>query len=285
MPSPLSATQAREYHDTGYVLARGFYDAAEVDLLRRAAKEDHELDRRSFGRADGEGGVVRLSLWNHPGDGIYGMFARCERMVRSCETLLGGEVYHYHSKMILKDAKVGGAWAWHQDYGYWYQNGVLEPLLTSVFVAVDPSTRANGCLQVVASSHHCGRITHMLTGDQAGADRERVAEVLKRTERFPLVYVEMSPGDALFFHPNLLHRSDQNTSDHPRWAMICCYNAARNDPYKESHHPRYTPLKMVPDAAIQEAGVKRFADAGDVAWLEDKRDSSAKSLLESERPG
>ena len=53
----------------------------EIDLLRRAAKEDNELDKRSFGRADGEGGVVRLSLWNHPGDGIYGMFARCERMV------------------------------------------------------------------------------------------------------------------------------------------------------------------------------------------------------------
>ena len=133
---------------------------------------------------------------------------------------------------------------------------------------------------MVANSHHCGRITHVLTGDQAGADRERVAEVLKRPERFPLVYVEMDPGDALFFHPNLLHRSDQNTSDHPRWAMICCYNAARNDPYKDSHHPRYTPLKVVPDAAIRDVGVKRFAESGDVAWLEDQRDSSAKSLLE-----
>ena len=282
MPVPLSAAQACEYHDAGFVLARGFYDAEEVELLRRAAREDHELDRRSFGRADGEGGVVRLSLWNHPGDGIYGMFARSERIVRSCETLLGGEVYHYHSKMILKDAKVGGAWAWHQDYGYWYQNGVLEPLLTSVFVAVDPSTRANGCLQVVRNSHHCGRVTHVLTGDQAGADRERVAEVLKRPDRFPLVHVEMDPGDALFFHPNLLHRSDQNTSDHPRWAMICCYNAARNDPYKDSHHPRYTPLNVVPDAAIKQVGVRRFAEAGDVAWLEDKRDTSAKELLESE---
>ena len=30
--------------------------------------------------------------------------------------------------MILKDAQVGGAWAWHQDYGYWYQNGVLHPV-------------------------------------------------------------------------------------------------------------------------------------------------------------
>jgi hypothetical protein len=275
-PTLLSDPQVKQYHDDGYTLAKGFFDAEEIDLLRRSAKADNELDKRSFGRADGEGGVVRLSLWNHPGDGIYGMFARCERIVRSAEKLLGGEVYHYHSKMILKDAKVGGAWAWHQDYGYWYQNGVLFPHLTSVFIAVDPSRKENGCLQVLKGSHHCGRINHVLTGDQAGADREHVEELVKRLE---LVYVEMDPGDALFFHANTLHRSDQNKSDHPRWSMICCYNAARNDPYKDSHHPRYTPLKVVPDAAIKEVGVKRFADdASDVAWLEDRKDVSARRL-------
>jgi hypothetical protein len=272
----LSDEQVGRYHADGSVLVPAFFDAEEIDLLRRAAREDHELDRRSFGRADGEGGQVRLSLWNHPGQGIYGAFARGERVVRSAEKILSGEVYHYHSKMIMKDPKVGGAWAWHQDYGYWYQNGVLEPLLTSAFIAVDPCTRENGCLQVIRGSHHCGRIDHVLTGDQAGADRERVEELLKR---MPLDHVEMSPGDALFFHCNLLHRSDQNRSEKPRWAMICCYNAARNDPYKESHHPRYTPLSVLPDTAIKEVGVKRFADdPSDVAWLEDSRDTSARRL-------
>lgn len=274
----LSPADAQHYHEDGYHLAKGFFDREEIELLSRAAHEDNELDRRSFGRADGEGGVVRLSLWNHPGDGIYGMFARCERIVRSCETLLGGEVYHYHSKMILKDARVGGAWAWHQDYGYWYQNGVLQPLLTSVFIAVDPCTRENGCLQVIRNSHHCGRINHVLTGDQAGADRERVEELLKRPEQFPLVHVEMEPGDALFFDSNLLHRSDQNRSENSRWSMICCYNAARNNPYKESHHPRYTPLNVVPDSAIKSVGLKRFAESGDVAWLEVRKDTSAEAL-------
>ena len=278
----LSDADVMAYHARGYVLARNFYSTAEVALLQRSAKEDSELDKRSFGRADGEGGVVRLSLWNHPGDAIYGLFARCERIVRSCEKLLGGEVYHYHSKMILKDAKVGGAWAWHQDYGYWYQNAVLRPLLTSVFIAVDPSTQANGCLQVIENSHHCGRINHLLTGEQAGADRDRVEELLKLPEQFPLVYVEMNPGDALFFHANTLHRSDQNNSDNPRWSMICCYNAKANDPYKDSHHPRYTPLSVVPDEAILAGGVTRFADAGDVAWLEDRSDRSVQTLEESQ---
>jgi ectoine hydroxylase len=271
----LTDEQVQAYHEDGYTLAKGFFTGEEIDLLARTAKEDNELDKRSFGRADGEGGVVRLSLWNHPGDGIYGLFARSERMVRSAEKLLGGEVYHYHSKMILKDPKVGGAWAWHQDYGYWYQNGVLFPWLTSVFIAVDPARRENGCLQVLKGSHHCGRINHVLTGDQAGADREHVEELLKRLE---LIYVEMDPGDALFFHSNTLHRSDQNKSDYSRWSMICCYNAARNNPYKESHHPRYTPLSVVEDGAILKAGIKRFQDSGDVAWLDVQNDESSRNL-------
>lgn len=272
----LKSTILSEYERDGFVIARKMFDSEEIGLLRRAAKEDRELDQHAFGRGDGEGGTVRLSLWNHPGDTIYGMFARCETVVNSAEMLLAGEVYHYHSKMIMKDAKVGGAWAWHQDYGYWYQNGVLFPLLTSAFIAVDPATRENGCMQVLKGSHQMGRIDHVLTGDQAGADIERVREAQKRLE---LVYVEMDPGDVLFFHANLLHRSDQNRSDNPRWAMICCYNAARNDPYKEAHHPRYTPLLKVNDSAIRAAGLRRFSDTkSDVAWLEDQKDESARSL-------
>jgi len=272
---PITDHQVRAFHEDGYVLAKKLFDPDEIDLLGRAAREDRALDQHSISRRDGEGGTVRLSLWNHPGDTIYGMVARCESIVNSAEKLLGGEVYHYHSKMIMKDAKVGGAWTWHQDYGYWYQNGVLFPLMCSASIAVDPSTRENGCLQVIKGSHHLGRVDHVLSGDQAGADMERVNEALKRLE---LVYVEMEPGDTLFFHSNLLHRSDANRSDHPRWSMICCYNAARNDPYKESHHPRYTPLAKVPDTAVREVGLKRFGDSQlDPAWLEAVKDKSARS--------
>jgi hypothetical protein len=271
----VSDDQVREYQDQGYVLAKGFFDKEEIQLLQRAAKEDRELDQHSFSRGDGEGGAIRLSLWNHPGDTIYGMFARCESVVNSAEKILNDEVYHYHSKMIMKDAKVGGAWAWHQDYGYWYQNGVLFPDLTSAFIAVDPATKENGCMQVIPYSQKLGRIEHVLTGDQAGADLDRVNEVLKR---LPLVYVEMEPGDTLFFHANMLHRSDQNKSDNPRWSMICCYNAKKNDPYKEAHHPRYTPLLKVPDSAIKEAGQKRFSSADAAAWMQTEKDHSAVSL-------
>src|SRR5262249_26639895 len=96
---------------------------------------------------------------------------------------------------------------------------------------------------------------------------------------YKLVHCIMKPGDALFFHSNLLHASARNDSDKPRWSMICCYNAKKNDPYKEAHHPRYTKLKKVSDAMVKKVGIKRFEDdQSNVAWLEDKKDVSARSL-------
>ncbi len=269
----LNQQQIAAFHQDGYYLARQLFDAEEIGYLHAKARHDKALDEHSFARGDREGGQIRLSLWNHPGNGLYGMFARCHRVVDTMEQLLGGEVYHYHSKMILKDPKVGGAWDWHQDYGYWYANGCLFPDMASAFIAVDRATKENGCLQVIKGSHHMGRIDHGKNDQQAGADMERVNEALERLE---LVYVEMEPGDTLFFHSNTLHRSDQNRSDNPRWSMICCYNAASNNPYKESHHPRYTPLEKVDDSMIKTVG-DRGTDEEVGSWMDPVQDDSVKT--------
>ena len=263
MPA-LNSEQLAAFERDGYYIARQFLNREETELLRRTAREDHQIDQRAFDREDGEGGSVRLTVWNQPGDSLYGMIARSECVVDSMEDLLGGEVYHYHSKMILKEPEVGGAWAWHQDYGYWYHNGCLYPLMASVSIAVDPATRENGCMQILKSSHHMGRVDHQLVGGQTGADLEVVDAACERLE---LVYCELEPGDALFFHCNVLHRSDQNRSADPRWSLICCYNAARNDPFKDSHHPRYSPLAKVADSAIVETGARRF-QTDDEAWID-----------------
>ncbi len=247
----LTKNQIEAFHRDGYVRIESFLDAEETDLVLEAARNDHLLQEKALQPKDKAGRISKLSVWNHPGDDIYGAVARSERLVGAMELLLDGEVYHYHSKIMLKEPRVGGAWEWHQDYGYWYQNGCLFPDMASCLIALDPATRENGCLQVIKGSHHMGRIEHGLTGDQTGADLERVEAALERME---LVYCEMEPGTALFFHSNTLHRSDANLSPYSRWSLICCYNAARNNPYKESRHPGYTPLEKLPDSQIKKIG-------------------------------
>jgi ectoine hydroxylase len=250
MPTqPLTAEQCAAYERDGYLLLRSLFDGQEMAVLLDYARNDESLTASAYGRKDATGRETRLALWNEPGENLYGMFSRSPRIVDRAEQLLGGEVYHYHTKMMLKESYVGGAWEWHQDYGYWYNNGCLYPLLLSCLIAVDRANRENGCLQVLKGSHEMGRIDHGKSGDQTGADTERVEAALRRLE---LVYIEAEPGDALIFHCNLLHRSDQNVSANPRWSLICCYNAARNNPYKESRHPRYTPLVKAADSAIQD---------------------------------
>lgn len=259
MASVLSREQRASYERDGFVMVQGLFDEEEVGLLRQAMETDPAVRAHFYDRSDAEGAKTRMALWNHPGDSVYGLAARCRRMVDTMEDLLGGEVYHYHSKLTAKEPREGGAWEWHQDYGYWYHNGCLRPLMASAMVALDHSTKENGCLQVLAGSHHMGRVEHgLLEGEQVGADLRRVEEARKI---MPLVHAEMAPGDVLFFHCNTLHRSDKR-----RWTMISCYNAARNDPYREHHHPRYTPLSKVGDDAIKAAGLRLASERDSAAF-------------------
>jgi ectoine hydroxylase len=252
----VSPEQIAHYRSDGFFVVENLLNSAEISLLANVARADRKMQTEAASRADGEGGAIRLSVENELGDDIYAAIVRSRRIVETMEALLEGEVYHYHHKMILKEPHVGGAWAWHQDYGYWYFNGCLAPLMASCMIAVDRATRQNGCLQVVRGSHLLGRLEHGKVGDQTGFfDNERLAAILDRIE---LVHCELEPGSAIFFHCNLLHRSDQNKSPLPRWAFICCYNARRNDPYKESRHPRYAPLETWDDSRLLEVGVRQW---------------------------
>ena len=262
MSTNLSTDQINEFREEGYLIVPGLFDAEEARILHATAKADQSFEDHAYDLEDSEGGKAQLVLWNKAGEDLWGSIARCERIVNAMEQLLEDEVYHYHSKMSIKRPRTGGAWSWHQDYGYWYQNGCLYPDLASAFIAIDPNTRANGCMQVLKGSHKMGRIEHGRFGDQTGADPERVAEAVKVLET---VYVELDPGDVLFFHSNTLHRSDQNTSETPRWSLLCCYNTRHNNPYKKSHHPFYERLEKLPDSAIKEMGSKLF-ESGTEFW-------------------
>lgn len=244
-----SSAELEAFQRDGFLIVRALLQAEETRLLHQIAKADLQLQSVAASRRDGEGGAIRLVVENEVTDDIYGAIVRSQRIVKRMEQLLRDEVYHYHHKMILKEAQTGGAWAWHQDYGYWYNNGCLSPDMASCLIAVDRATVENGCLQVLRGSHLLGRMDHVKVGDQTGADPERVAAACERLE---LVYCTLEPGDAILFHANLLHRSDQNKSPHDRWAFICCYNTRSNSPYKESRHPRYTPLDVWDDVRVLE---------------------------------
>lgn len=251
----LDTPQINYFTQRGYLIVPSLLSPEETKALAEIARLDQALASKMAHRKDAQGRTAQLALDNALSDNIYSAIVQSERLVKAMEALLEGEVYHYHHKVSAKQPFEGGAWEWHQDYGYWYNNGCLFPYMASCYIAIDAATKENGCMQLLAGSHHMGRVEHGRTGQQTGADMERVNAALERME---LVYAEMAPGDGLFFHSNTLHRSDQNRSPDPRWGLICCYNAARNDPYKPGPHPNYSPLAVLPDKSILEVGLRQL---------------------------
>jgi len=275
--------QIEAFHRDGCLMVRSLYTPEEMEAMLDVARTDKGQEG-AHDSSDAEGNVsrIKLTLNPDPRNDVFSALSCGKRMVERIEALMGGTPQHFHHKMMLKDPHVGGAWEWHQDYGYWYlhekfatpdliscfvaadratkANGCLQVIRGShrpgriehgktgkqtgadlLFVAADRATKANGCLQVIRGSHRPGRIEHGKTGKQTGADLLFVDALLERDD-MSHEYVEMEPGDAVFFHSNVLHRSDKNTSDDSRWTLVCCYTREDNLPILEEQRGKVCPI-------------------------------------------
>lgn len=261
MEALFSPEQQAQYHRDGYIIVKGLVSQPETDLLYKTALEDDAMRKNALDLNDQAGKKTKLSLWFTPGNDVFGYLTRSQKLVGRVGQLLDSDapVCHFHSKLMQKEPRVGGAWEWHQDYGYWYKNQFMFPdQLVSVMVALTAANKENGCLQVIKGSHKLGRVNHGFAGEQVGADMVMVNNALKTME---LVYVELGPGDALFFHSNILHRSEANLSDHPRWSVISCYSSQSNLAYNETSTSWKEPVQIVPDEAIQQWKAASLSEA------------------------
>jgi phytanoyl-CoA hydroxylase len=269
----LSSRQISDYHRDGYVIIKSFLATDEANKLYKIATGDETMRQHAFDLNDQSGKKTKLTLWYTPGDDAYGLLTRSRKMVESVDKLLDGNaaVCHFHSKPMQKEPRVGGAWEWHQDYGYWYKNEFLFPdQMMSVMIAITEANKANGCLQVIKGSHKMGRIEHGFAGEQVGASQHYVDLALKTMEH---VYVELSAGDALFFHSNLLHRSEANLSEKPRWSLISVYNRSSNVPYNEPSQSSTIPLQVVEDEAMMETSSAAMVSTN---FLDKEKDEALK---------
>lgn len=252
----LTQKEKISFQKNGYLIKPDFFSPEETALLYQLSMDDTVIGK-SMDLNDQNGKKTRLTLWFTPGDDSFGLMSRSKRMVNAVKKLLGsaGEVCHFHSKVMQKEPKVGGAWEWHQDYGYWYKNGFMYPeAMISVMLALTAANIENGCLEVLKGSHKMQRFEHSFAGEQQGADMDFVNVAEKLCEH---VYVELNPGDALFFHSNLLHRSAANTSDQSRWSIISAYNLSFNVPFREKNTSCIEPIKVVPDESLLKKGLRK----------------------------
>ena len=129
----------------------------------------------------------------------------------------GKPVALFRAMFMNKPANRGTFLPWHQDR---WTSLDRDPQIT-LWTALDPATKANGCVQVIPGSHRHGLIN---PAHSSGFLSEAQAAAICTPDR--IVYVELEPGEVVLLHNYLLHASDVNRSAQSRRAFSVCYMEA-----------------------------------------------------------
>ncbi len=243
---PVSMKQAREaaeqYREEGYAVLRQFVAGEELaqlqaetariyaEGLKHPATWRHGnlcyeiLPEEDFGAR-----FVVQAYWMAWVSSFFERFRRSDAYRVVLEPILGADIKQVAQQIHWKPPGAGlTGYRFHQDVRFREARDAyrdIEINTVNTGLAIDPSTRANGCLQVVPGSHRMGylglsdqgdgQIMKGLTGEQelraVGIDPDEI------------VWLEQAPGDLALWGLMTVHGSLPNTSDHDRAFAISSY--------------------------------------------------------------
>ena len=95
---------------------------------------------------------------------------------------------------------------WHQDFNYW---PLEPPIIISAWIAVDPSSKENGNLQLIPGSHR--KVIPHIKATPDVQFREMADAGYYEPDQ--LIDLEMQPGEFILFNERTLHHSEANHSE------------------------------------------------------------------------
>lgn len=152
------------------------------------------------------------------GDPFWVRLAADERLLDVAQLFLGPDIALFASHYICKPPKTGLPVLWHQDGSYW----PLEPMkVVTLWLALTDVTPENGCMRVIPRTH-----TMELSEVVERTDHENVLGSGMDdsvVEGYDSVDIVLRPGDVEIHHPNIIHGSLGNESDHWRMGLTLRY--------------------------------------------------------------
>jgi ectoine hydroxylase-related dioxygenase (phytanoyl-CoA dioxygenase family) len=215
----LHADEIAHYRREGYVVPRFALPAPQVAAMHDALDE---LLRRNPGVRPEK--LISAHIEDDNGEGVRGVgqflaLARDPEIVELVSGVLGDDIILWGCHVFCKPAGVGYETPWHQDGHYW----PIRPLATcTVWVALEPSTRANGCLRVIPRSHAGRRLHDHLHEDRADLTlNQRLAS--DTFDESSAVDLELQPGQMSLHDVYMIHGAAANRSGLRRTGVALRY--------------------------------------------------------------
>jgi Phytanoyl-CoA dioxygenase (PhyH) len=218
----LSADEIARYHAEGWLVPQWRLPAARTAAMREALDE---LLRRNPGVRPEK--LVSAHIEGDNGEGVRGVadfldLARDPEIVELVSGVIGDNVILWGCHVFCKPAAEGYETPWHQDGHYW----PIRPLANcTVWVALEASTRENGCLRVIPRSHLGRRLHEHLHEDRIDLTlNQRMAEGSFDEAR--AVDIELQPGQMSLHDVYMIHGAAANRSAQRRTGVALRYMPA-----------------------------------------------------------
>ena len=186
------------------------------------------------------------------------------------EPLIGPDIALWSSHFICKPPAVGKRVPWHEDSAYW--KGRLDPMeVVTVWLAVDPSTKANGNMQVIPRTHHHGYSAY----EDVKKAEEAVFSTEIRQDQFDVakaVDCILEPNHCSLHDGKLIHGSAGNSG-----TMRRCGYTMRYMPTSVKHTPREGDTFEIYLARGKDRAGNRYGEVGkgNRAWMEAHKEGQA----------
>lgn len=152
------------------------------------------------------------------------------------EPILGEDLALFSTHFICKPKGNGKRVPWHEDSAYWKDQ--INPMeVVTVWFALDPSTRENGCMMVIPETHRTGS-KGFSDYDAVDPTKNVFATEISARQRDDSrrVLIELQPNQCSLHDSRIMHGSEANTSHLRRcgWTLRFCstrvkFNEAKFD--------------------------------------------------------
>lgn len=220
MPKRLTDAEVATYHENGIHFPLRVMSTEESDALSQSFQDNSEIIK---GRRNQKPHL--LFPW-------LDQLIRDPRILDPVEDVLGPDIWCWGSQFFAKPAGGDAYTSWHQDGTYW---GLSSTDIVTAWVALTPSTKESGCLQVVPGTHH-SQVPHEDKFEELNM-LSRGQEIAVKVDPATIVDVELQPGEMSLHHVLLFHGSERNRAKLPRVGFAIRYMAThvqQKSPHRET---------------------------------------------------
>jgi len=211
MPKILTQAQVDQFRSDGYIAPVRIM-SEEAAAAIRARLEDHE--RNSGGPLRGDLKVKSHLLFTWLAD-----LVRKDTILDAIEDLYGPNILCWNTNFFIKEPRNPAFVSWHQDSTYW---GLDKPDVVTAWVALSPSNKENGAMEVIPGTHTMDQVPHRDTFDKNNL-LTRGQEIAVDVDQSKAVRLDLRPGEISLHHMRLVHGSAPNPSDQRRIGFAIRY--------------------------------------------------------------